>query len=53
MRLTGVEEKAVYDDFKLLLTDTAVYESMSKATNPYGDGFASKHIADILESAML
>ena len=24
------------------------YERMSKATNPYGDGFASKRIADII-----
>lgn len=25
------------------------YEKMSKASNPYGDGLASKRIADILE----
>ena len=25
------------------------YEKMSKASNPYGDGFASKRIADVLE----
>jgi len=53
LKLTGVEEKAVYDDFKLLLTDKEVYEKMSKATNPYGDGFASKYIADILKSSKL
>ena len=26
-----------------------VYEAMAKASNPYGDGFACKRIADILE----
>ena len=25
------------------------YDKMSKASNPYGDGFACKRIADILE----
>jgi len=47
--LTGTEEDAVYKDFKSLITDSALYDAMSKASNPYGDGYASKHIADILE----
>ena len=33
----------------LLLEDQATYDAMSKASNPYGDGFACKRIADILE----
>ena len=52
LRLTGVEEGAVYEDFKLILTNTELYEKMSKAANPYGDGYASKHIADILEQEL-
>ena len=28
------------------------YEKMSKAQNPYGDGFACKRIADILEEKL-
>ena len=28
--------------------ELAEYEKMSKASNPYGDGLASKRIADIL-----
>ena len=52
LRLTGTEEQAVYDDFKLLLTDKALFEKMSKSKNPYGEGFASKRIADILEKSV-
>ena len=29
---------------------SAEYQKMSKAVNPYGDGYASKRIADILEA---
>ena len=49
LKLVGTNEETIYENFKLLLEDEAVYESMSKASNPYGDGFASKRIADILE----
>ena len=53
LRLVGTDEDAVYNGFKLLLTDKAIYETMSKAANPYGDGFASKRIADVLERCKL
>ena len=33
----------------LLLEDADEYKKMSKASNPYGDGFACRRIADILE----
>ena len=48
LRLVGTDEKRVYERFTELLDDPSAYESMSKASNPYGDGFASKRIADIL-----
>ena len=38
----------IYNSFKELLENKESYEKMSKAANPYGDGFASKRIADIL-----
>ena len=38
-----------YNNFKILLEDEAEYHKMSQASNPYGDGKASKRIADILE----
>ena len=48
LKLVGTDEKVIYDNFKLLLEDKAAYEAMSKASNPYGDGFACRRIADIL-----
>ena len=36
-------------NFKQLLEDEEAYRAMSTASNPYGDGFACKRIADILE----
>ncbi len=48
LRLVGTNEETIYNEFKRLLTDEQAYESMSKASNPYGDGNACKRIADIL-----
>ncbi|MBQ6794746.1 MAG: UDP-N-acetylglucosamine 2-epimerase (non-hydrolyzing) [Clostridia bacterium] len=48
LKLVGTEEETIYNAFKLLLENEEEYEKMSKASNPYGDGFASKRIADIL-----
>ena len=48
LKLVGTSEEAIYDNFKILLEDKKEYEKMSKAVNPYGDGFASKRIADII-----
>ncbi len=50
LKLVGAEEATIYREFKRLLTDPEEYEKMSTASNPYGDGFASRRIADILES---
>ena len=49
LKLVGTSEKVIYDNFKELLENGIVYHNMSHASNPYGDGFASKRIADILE----
>lgn len=50
LKLVGTNEQVIYENFKLLLENREAYEKMSKASNPYGDGFASKKIADILEN---
>jgi len=50
LKLVGTNEDTIYNTFKLLLEDKVEYEKMSNASNPYGDGFASKRIADILEN---
>lgn len=49
LKLVGTDENTIYENFKLLLTDSVAYEKMAKASNPYGDGLACKRIADILE----
>lgn len=49
LKLVGTDEETIYNIFKLLLEDKREYEKMSHASNPYGDGLASKKIADILE----
>lgn len=52
LKLVGTDEKSIYENFKMLLTNKDEYEKMSNASNPYGDGFASKKIVDILESSL-
>ena len=48
LKLVGTEEENIYNNIKLLLDNYTEYEKMSKASNPYGDGLASKRIADII-----
>lgn len=50
LKLVGTSEDRIYSEIKRLLIDKSAYEEMSKASNPYGDGFASKRIVDILEN---
>lgn len=49
LRLVGTGEEKIYQEFHRLLQDEEEYKKMSMASNPYGDGFASKRIADVLE----
>ena len=51
LKLVGTDEEVIYRNFKQLLEDPEAYNAMSQASNPYGDGFACKRIADILENA--
>ncbi|GIM31764.1 non-hydrolyzing UDP-N-acetylglucosamine 2-epimerase [Paraclostridium bifermentans] len=46
LKLVGTNSKDIYDTAKELLIDKKSYEKMSKASNPYGDGLASKYIVD-------
>ena len=52
LKLVGTNEETIYNEFKNLLTNEEEYNKMSKASNPYGDGFACKKIADILEKEL-
>ncbi len=48
LRLVGTDEDTIYKNFKELLEDGEAYRKMAHASNPYGDGFACRRIADIL-----
>ncbi len=52
LKLVGTDEETIYSNFKELLENKAAYDKMSKASNPYGDGFACRRIADILEESL-
>ena len=45
VRLAGVEYQEILDLANTLLDDHALYASMAKAVNPYGDGHACQRIA--------
>ncbi|MBN9655053.1 UDP-N-acetylglucosamine 2-epimerase (non-hydrolyzing) [Halobacillus sp. GSS1] len=49
LKLVGIAEETIYQSFKALLENEEEYKRMSLASNPYGDGYASKRIADVLE----
>lgn len=48
LKLAGTNEETIYQYTKELLTNKKVYNEMSRAINPYGDGKASKRIADAI-----
>lgn len=50
LKLVGTDEETIYRNFKELLENNEIYNTMSTSSNPYGDGFACKRIADILQN---
>ena len=48
LRLVGTDEEKIYEEITRLFNNEE-YIKMSKAANPYGDGYASRRIADVLE----
>ena len=49
LKLVGTNENSIYNNIKLLLEDITTYQKMSNTSNPYGDGFASEKIVEILD----
>jgi len=50
VKLTGVRREDIVRDALALIQNEDAYRRMSKAVNPYGDGFASCRIREILEN---
>ncbi len=48
LKLVGTNEDRIYNSVSDLLINKDNYVQMSKASNPYGDGNASKYIVDII-----
>ena len=46
VKLVGTDYNKIVDGISLLLDSTDVYNAMSKATNPYGDGMACDRIVN-------
>ena len=49
VHLVGTDYDKIVNEVSTLLEDTAAYEKMSKAVNPYGDGKACRRIVRILD----
>ena len=52
-RLVGNTEGSVYRGVRELLENEALYYAMSNASNPYGDGYASRRIVEYLYQEFL
>ncbi|MCL6473242.1 MAG: UDP-N-acetylglucosamine 2-epimerase (non-hydrolyzing) [Firmicutes bacterium] len=50
VKVVGRDISMIVKEVQLLLKDGVEYGRMARAVNPYGDGYASKRIADILEN---
>lgn len=48
LKLAGTDEETIFDMANELLSNEVTHHKMAKATNPYGDGEASKRIADAI-----
>lgn len=48
LKLVGTKEERIYQELRRLVKDEEAYTQMSQAVNPYGDGFASRKISNIL-----
>lgn len=51
-KLVGTSYDTLYKELDILLSDIDEYREMAHAANPYGDGYASKRIVDIIEAAL-
>jgi len=50
LKLVGTDEDVIFDAAHTLLSDTSAHMKMAKASNPYGDGEASRRICDHIKA---
>ena len=50
VKLVGTNPHVIFEESQMLLDDKNEYDKMSKAHNPYGDGFASEKIVNFLST---
>ena len=49
VRMVGTDEQLIVDEVARLLTDSAAYDAMAHAVNPYGDGRAAPRVRAAIE----
>ena len=50
VQLVGTDTEKIIHESEKLLSDSRIYTQMSRAHNPYGDGFASKRIIEYIQN---
>lgn len=53
VKLVGTDSDRIVNEVTTLMNDQSLYEAMSKAHNPYGDGKACERIVEFLEKVTL
>jgi len=53
VKLVGTDYNKIVNEISNLLDDNDAYNSMSKATNPYGDGMACSKIIDTIKNILI
>ena len=50
VRLVGTHFQTIISAVQQLLDDSEIYQHMSRANNPYGDGLASQRIVEFIKT---
>ncbi len=53
LKLAGTDEDTIYEMARELIEDKVAYAKMANAVNPYGDGYASERIVEIITKRFL
>jgi UDP-N-acetylglucosamine 2-epimerase (non-hydrolysing) len=53
VKLVGTDRARIFEEAARLLSDKVAYARMAQASNPFGDGTASRQIADVLAKELV